>query len=79
MPSVVKTPLRKNPRSMSHLSDSIKGFFLVGWGSAGGIVAVLKPWQENIESGLRIVLLLLSIISVIVGLVIATKPKPPAK
>lgn len=60
------------------MPDQLKGLYLVTTGSFGAWLAVLKPWLENIESGLRILLLLLSITSVIVGLVIAARKKPRA-
>lgn len=58
------------------MPDSIKGLYLVTSGSFGGWLAVLQPWQEQLESTLRIALLVLSIASVILGLVIAARKKP---
>lgn len=44
-------------------------------GTAGTIIASVRPWQEHIEWSLRILLLIFSIASVIVGLVIAARKK----
>lgn len=58
------------------MTDSLKSLVLVATGSAGTSIAVLKPLQEHIEWSLRITLLVLSIASVIVGLVLAARRKP---
>lgn len=58
------------------MPDQLKGLYLITTGTAGSWLAVLKPWQEHLESGLRIALLIVSIASVIVGLVIAARKRP---
>lgn len=58
--------------------DSIKGLFLVASGAGGSYIAIVRPWQEQLEWGARMALLVLSIASVIVGLVIAARKKPGA-
>lgn len=57
--------------------DHLKAVFLVATGTGGTLIAALKGWQENIEWSLRILLLVVSIASVIAGLVIACRRRPP--
>jgi hypothetical protein len=56
-------------------SDLLKAFLPLTTGTAGTIIAAVNPWQEHIEWGLRILLLILSIASVLVGLIIAARAK----
>jgi uncharacterized membrane protein YfcA len=55
------------------------GLFAIFTGSSGLTIAALKPWQDHIEWSLRIALLVLSIASVIVGLVLASRSKKPPR
>lgn len=60
---------------MTHLTDPLKGLFLIGTGTAGGLIAIIKPWQEQIEWTARMALLTLSIASVLLGIWAATRKK----
>ena len=53
------------------------GFVAIFTGSGGAIIALIKPWQEHIEWGLRITLLLVSIASVLIGLALTRRGKKP--
>lgn len=57
------------------MPDQFKALFLISSGASGTLIAAIKTWQEHIEWSLRIVLLVVSIASVIVGLVIASRKK----
>lgn len=51
----------------------IEPLFAIVAGLCGSVMAALQPWQEQIEWGGRMVLLLLSMASVIVGIFVARK------
>lgn len=59
------------------MSDTLKGLFLIASGLSGSVIAVITKWQEQVEWSLRVMLLLLSIASVVVGLVVAARRKRP--
>lgn len=60
---------------MHQISTTLRATFLITAGSGGSLIALLQPWQEHLEWGARMLLLVLSIVSVIVGLIVAVRNK----
>lgn len=64
---------------MNSFTQTLKGLFLITTGGGGAAIAVIEPWQEHLEWSMRIALLIVSIVSVSIGLWVTTRRKHPPK